>query len=112
MGWIASVVTSVLRKAFSVFIASFGIVLLVFSVFVPDLALVRDALPPLKFLSLFVGGDIEIVLPKLLSVPTTVAIFVVKGLIATFLVPIWAILTTLLYLERVSVKPDALNEAV
>ena len=102
MGWIASVVTSVLL----------GIALLVFSVFVPDLALVRDALPPLKFLSLFVGGDIEIVLPQLLSVPTTVAILIVKGLIATFLVPIWAILTTLLYLERVSVKPDALNEAV
>jgi hypothetical protein len=88
------------------------IALLVFSVFVPDLALVRDALPPLKFLSLFVGGDIEIVLPKLLSVPTTVAIFVVKGLITSFLVPIWAILTTLLYLERVSVKLDALREAV
>ena len=102
MGWIASVLTSVLL----------GIALLVFSVFVPDLALVRDALPPLKFLSLFVGGDIEIVLPQLLSVPTTVAILIVKGLIATFLVPIWAILTTLLYLERVSVKPDALNEAV
>ena len=101
-GWIASVITSVLL----------GIVLLVFSVFVPDLALVRDALPPLKFLSLFVGGDIEIVLPQLLSVPTMVAILIVKGLIATFLVPIWAILTTLLYLERVSVKPDALNEAV
>ena len=90
-----------------------GIALLVFSVFVPDLAQVRDALPPLKFLSLFVGGDIEIVLPQLLSVPTMVAILIVKGLIATFfLVPIWAILTTLLYLERVSVKPDALNEAV
>ena len=101
-GWIASVITSVLL----------GIALLVFSLFVPDLALVRDALPPLKFLSLFVGGDIEIVLPQLLSVPTTVAIFVVKGLITTFLVPIWAILTTLLYLERVSVKPDALKEAV
>ena len=101
-GWIASVITSVLL----------GIALLVFSVFVPDLALVRDALPPLKFLSLFIGGDIEIVLPKLLSVPTTVAIFVVKGLITSFLVPIWAILTTLLYLERVSVKLDALREAV
>ena len=67
-GWIASVITSVLL----------GIALLVFSVFVPDLALVRDALPPLKFLSLFIGGDIEIVLPKLLSVPTTVAILIVS----------------------------------
>ena len=101
-GWIASVVTSVLL----------GVTLLVFSLFVPDLAQVRDALPPLKFLSLFIGGDIEVVLPELLSIPTTVAILIVKGLIATFWVSIWAILTTLLYLERVRVKPNALKEAV
>ncbi|MDE0467919.1 MAG: hypothetical protein OYL97_12770 [Candidatus Poribacteria bacterium] len=101
-GWIASVITSVLL----------GIVLLVFSVFIPDLAQVREALPPLKFLSLFIGGDVEIVLPQLLSVPTTVAILVVKGLIATFLVPIWAILTTRLYLERVDVQTDAVTGVV
>ena len=101
-GWIASVVTSVLL----------GAVLLGFSVFVPDLAQVRDALPPLKFLSLFIGGDIEIVLPELLSVPATVAILIVKGLIATFFVPIWAILTTFLYLERVNMEPNAVKEAV
>lgn len=100
-GWIASVITSVLL----------GVTLLVFSVFVPDLAQVRDALPPLKFLSLFIGGDIEVVLPQLLSVPATVAILIVKGLIATFLVSIWAILTTLLYLERVGVESNALKEA-
>ena len=98
-GWIASVITSVLL----------GIALLVFSMFIADLAQVRDALPLLKFLSLFIGGDIEIVLPQLLSVPTTVAILVVKGLIATFLVPIWAILTTRLYLERVDVQTDAVK---
>ena len=86
--------------------------LLGFSLFVPDLAQVREALPPLKFLSLFIGGDIEVVLPQLLSVPATVAILIVKVLIATFLVPIWAILTTLLYLERVGVESNALKEAV
>lgn len=101
-GWIASVVTSALL----------GVTFLIFSLFVPDLAHVRDALPPLKFLSLFIGGDIEVVLPQLLSVPATVAILIVKGLIATFLVSIWAILTTLLYLERVSVESNALKEAV
>lgn len=101
-GWIASVITSVFL----------GVTLLVFSMFVPDLAQVRDALPPLKFLSLFIGGDIEVVLPQLLSVPATMAILIVKSLIATFLVSIWAILTTLLYLERVSVESNALKEAV
>ena len=101
-GWIASVLTSVLL----------GVTLLVFSVFVPELAQVRDALSPLKFLSLFIGGDIEVVLPALLSVPATVAILIVKGLIAAFFVPIWAILTTLLYLEQIDVKSNALKEAV
>ena len=101
-GWIASVLISVLL----------GTAFLVFSLFVPELAQVREALPPLKFLSLFIGGDIEVVLPELLSVPATVAILIVKGLIVTFFVPIWAILTTLLYLEQVDVKPNALKEAV
>lgn len=89
-GWIASVITAVL----------FGSALLVFSIFVPELAQARDALSPLKFLSLFTGGNIDIVLPHLPNIPTTVAIFIVKALIAIFLVPIWAILTTHLYLER------------
>ena len=101
-GWIASVLISVLL----------GTAFLVFSLFVPELAQVRDALSPLKFLSLFIGGGIEVVLPALLSVPVTVAILIVKGLIATFLVPIWAILTTLLYLERVSLESHAVDKAV
>ena len=96
-GWIASVMASVVL----------GAVLLAFSVFIPDLAQVRDALSPLRFLTLFIGGDIEVVLPQLLSVPVTVAILIVKGLIATFWVPIWAILTTHLYFERI----DAIKEA-
>lgn len=97
-GWLASVVTSVLL----------GTALLVFSIFIPEFAPVRDALSPLVFLTLFIGGDIAVVLPELLSVPATVAILIVKGLIATFLVPIWAILTTHLYLERA----DAVKEAI
>lgn len=93
-GWIASVVTSVLL----------GAMLLVFSLFISELGPVRDALSPLRFLTLFIGGDVEVVLPQLLSVPATVAILIVKGLISTFLVPIWAILTTHLYLERADVQ--------
>ena len=96
-GWIASVTTSVLL----------GAVLLAFSVFIPDLTQVRDALSTLRFLTLFIGGDVEVVLPQLLSAPVTVAILIVKGLIATFLAPIWAILTTHLYFARV----DAIKEA-
>lgn len=101
-GWIASVITSVLL----------GAALLVFSLFIPDLVLVRDALSSFAFLTLFIGVDVEVVLPQLLSVPVTVVILIVKGLIATFLVPIWAILTTLLYLERMDVQPDIIEGAV
>ena len=96
-GWIASVIASVL----------FGAALLVLSVFTPELVPVREALSPLIFLSLFIGSDVQVVLPELLSAPVMVAIFVVSGLITTFLVPIWAILTTHLYFQRV----DAIREA-
>lgn len=91
MGWIVAVITSVL----------IGVALLVFSMFISELAPVRAALASLKFLTLFIGADVEVVLPQVLSSSATVAILIVKGLIATFLVPIWAILTTRLYLERV-----------
>ena len=96
--WIASVITSVLL----------GTALLVFSIFIPDLAQIRAALFPLKFLILFIGGDIEVVLPQMLGTPVTIAILVVKGLVVTFFVPIWAILTTHLYLERSGVKADGI----
>ena len=96
-GWFASIITSVLL----------GTGLLAFSIFIPEFAPVRDALSPLTFLTLFIGGDIAVVLPELLSVPTTAAVLIVKGLIATFLVPIWAILTTHLYFQRVDATKEA-----
>ena len=101
-GWITAVITSILL----------GVTLLMFSVFTPDLTSVREALFSLKFFSLLIGADVEVVLPQVLNTSATVAILIVKGLIATFLVPIWAILTTRLYLERVNVKPNAVKEAI
>ena len=98
-GWITSVISSVLT----------GVALLMFSVFIPDLAVVREALSPLKFLTLFIGADIQVVLPQLLSVPTSVAIHIVTVPIAIFLVPIWAILTTHLYLERAAAQQSSLK---
>lgn len=98
-GWIASVISSVLT----------GVALLMFSMFIPDLAEIRGALSPLRFLSLFIGADVEVVLPQLLSVPTTVAIHIATVLIVTFLVPIWAILTTHLYLQRADAKQSLIK---
>ena len=95
-GWLASVMTSVLL----------ALALLVLSAFIPHLAPIRDALSPLTFLSLFIGAEVQVALSEVLSVPATVTIRIITGLITTFLVPIWAILTTHLYLQRV----DAIKE--
>ena len=90
-GWIISVIDSVLMSA----------ILWGSSLFIPDLAAVQGALSPLKFLTLFIGADIQILLPQLLSTQVMVSILGIDVLIKAFLLPIWAILTTYLYLERV-----------
>ncbi len=95
-GWIAAVITSVLL----------GAVLLLFSVFFSELAPIREALTPLKFLSLFVGGNVGVKLPNLPSILPTILLLIVRDLILVFLVPVWAIVTTRLYLERVETNAE------
>ena len=90
-GWIISVIDSVLM----------GAILWGSSLFISDLAAIQGALSPLKFLTLFIGADLQILLPQLLSTQVMVAILGIDVLIRAFLLPIWAILTTYLYLERV-----------
>ncbi len=90
-GWIISVIDSVLM----------GTILWGSSLFISDLAAVQGALSPLKFLTLIIGADIQILLPQLLSTWVMVAILGIDVLIKALLLPIWAILTTNLYLERV-----------
>ena len=87
--WVASTLTSVLL----------GLALLLFSIAVPELSSVREMLLPFNFFTLFLGANVEVSLANL-PVPTTVAILLVRGLIFAFLVPIWAIVTTRLYLEE------------
>ena len=90
-GWLISVIDSVLM----------GAILCGSSLFISDLAAIQGALSPLKFLTLFIGADIQILLPQLLSPWVMVAILGIDVLIKTLLLPIWAILTTYLYLQRV-----------
>ena len=90
-GWIISVIDSVLM----------GAILWGSSLFISDLAAIQGALSPLKFLTLFIGADIQILLPQFFSTWVMVAILGIDVLIKTLLLPIWAILTTYLYLERV-----------
>ena len=99
-GWIAAVFTSVLL----------GAVLLLFSVFFSELTPIREALTPLKFLSLFVGGNVGVMLPKLPSILPTILLLIVRDLIFVFLVPVWAIVTTRLYLERIETNGETKQE--
>ena len=87
--WITSTLISVLL----------GLALLLFSIAVPELSAVREMLLPFNFFTLFLGANVEVSVANL-PVPTTVAILLVRGLIFAFLVPIWAIVTTRLYLEE------------
>ena len=93
-GWIISVIDSVLM----------GAILWGFSLFISDLAAIQIALSPLKFLTLFIGADIQVLLPHILNLSVVVAILSIDVLMKTFLLPIWAILTTYLYLERCGVQ--------
>ncbi len=89
-GWFAAVFTSVM----------FGGFLFVLSFMSVELSPIRSALTPLRFLTLFVGGNVNVFLSELPNVLPTMLICVFRGLIATFLIPIWAIITTHLYLEK------------
>lgn len=99
--WIVSILTSILL----------GSILLLFSMFFSDLLPIREALTPLRFLTLFVGGNVEIILPNVASAVSTVFIIVIRGMIAALLVPVWVIVTTQLYLERTDMKPEIIQEA-
>lgn len=89
-GWFAAVFTSVL----------FGCFLFVLSFIFAELSPIRSAITPLRFLTLFVGGNVNVFLSELPNALPTMLISIFRGLIATFLIPIWAIITTYLYLEK------------
>ncbi len=89
-GWFAAVFTSVM----------FGCFLFFLSFIFVELSPIRSAITPLRFLTLFVGGNVNVFLSELPNMLPTILICVFRGLIATFLIPIWAIITTYLYLEK------------
>lgn len=97
--WIAALVSSVLM----------GSALFVLSVFFSELAPIQGALTPLRFLSLFIGGNVGVILPNKLSFLPTVSILIVSGIISTLIVPLWAIVTTHLYNERIDLTSEAIE---
>ena len=79
--------------------AVLSLTLLLFSVAAPEFAPLREVLLSGKFFGIFFGGYVEITLQRA-PVWAIGVMIVVNTLIDTVLAPIWALLTTHLYLER------------
>ena len=77
-----------------------GLTLLVFSVTVPEFAPLREVLLSEKFFTLFFGGYARISFESAPSFWTVGVIVIVNTLVHAVLIPVWAILTTYLYLGR------------
>ena len=81
-----------------------GLTLLLFSLTVPEFAPLREVLLSVKFLTLFVGGYARISFENAPSFWTVGVMVLVNTLIHAFLAPVWAILTTHLYMERAAIS--------
>lgn len=84
-----------------------GLTLLLFSVISLEFAPLREVLQSGKFLGLFFGGTVEITLE---SVPIWAigTMVVLNTLIHAILAPLWALLTTHLYMERAGTQQHAI----
>jgi hypothetical protein len=91
LAWTATVVTSILL----------GLTLVLLSFAVPEFIPMREILLPGKFISFFFFGYAEIILENTPNFSTIGAVVGVQTLVYAILAPIWAILTTHLYMERV-----------
>lgn len=91
LAWASTVVTSVLL----------GLTLVLLSFAVPELIPMREILLPEKFIGFFFFGYAEITLENVPQFSTIGVIVGVQTLIYAVLTPIWASLTTQLYMERV-----------
>ena len=86
--------------------AVLGLTLLLFSIATPEFAPLREVLQSGKFLGLFFGHEVKITLE---STPIWAigAMVAVNTLIHAILAPIWALLTTHLYMERAGTEQNA-----
>ncbi|MXY99543.1 hypothetical protein F4Y93_02435 [Candidatus Poribacteria bacterium] len=77
-----------------------GLTLSIFSLVVPEFMAIRPILLSPEFFTLFLGGYVQIGFEEVPSFWTVGVMVMVNTLVHAFLAPIWAILTTHLYLER------------
>ena len=80
-------------------IAVLGLTLLLFSAAAPEFVLLREVLLSGKFVGLFFGNHVQITLQQV-PIWAIAAMVTVYTLTNAVLAPIWALLTTHLYMER------------
>ena len=80
-----------------------GFVLLLFSLTIPEFAPLREVLLSVKFLILFVGGYARISFESMPSFWAVGVMSLVNTLVNAVVAPVWAILTTHLYMERTTI---------
>lgn len=81
-----------------------GLTLLVFSLTVPKFAPLQEVLLTAKFLTLFVGGYARISFESSPGFWSVGIVTMINTIIHAFLAPVWAILTTHLYMERTATR--------
>ena len=81
-----------------------GLTLLLFSLTVPEFTPLREVLLSVKFLTLFVGGYARISFENAPSFWTVGVMLLVNTLVNAVVAPVWAILTTHLYMERAAIR--------
>ena len=87
-----------------------GLTLLLFSLTVPEFAPLREVLLSVKFLTLFVGGYARISFESAPNFWTVGIIVLVNTLVNAVVAPVWAILTTHLYMERTAISHQQSEE--
>ena len=87
-----------------------GLTLLLFSLTVPEFGPLREVLLSAKFLTLFLGGYVRISFENAPNFWTVGIIVLVNTLVNAVVAPVWAILTTHLYMERAAISHQQSEE--
>ena len=88
--------------------AVFGLTLLLFSIFSAEFAPLREVLQSGKFFSIFFGVQVSLILDHT-PIWAICGMVTVTTLIHAVLAPIWALLTTHLYMERAGIQQNAVS---
>ncbi len=81
-----------------------GLTLLLFSLTIPEFGPLREVLLSAQFLTLFLGGYVRISFESAPSFWTVGVMSLVNTLVSAVVAPVWAILTTHLYMERAAIS--------